>query len=166
MSNKIIVENSTLDGKVRVSGAKNSALRLLAASILTKEPIILNNSPNKILDMKIHIEMLEVLGKSCIVEDDKITINENDFQNELLWTKRSIRNTLLILGAMTARSGFGKVPLPGGCKLGERKYDLHVMILEKFGCKVWEEDGYLCAENPKRFSACDIFLPFRSTGAT
>jgi len=166
LSNKILVKNSSLNGKVRVSGAKNSALRLLAASLLTNESVVLNNSPNKILDMQIHIEMLKTLGKNCIVEKDKIIINENNFKNELVWTKRSIRNTLLILGALTTRSGFGKVPLPGGCKLGDRKYDLHVMILEKFGCKVWEEDQYLLAENPKRFTACDIFLPIRSTGAT
>src|SRR5690606_27001227 len=76
-------------------------------------------------------------------------------------------NTLLILGALTARFGEGKVPLPGGCKLGERKYDLHVMLLEQLGAEVWEEGDFLCAKvKGDRLKGNDIFLPMRSTGAT
>src|SRR5690606_15696866 len=85
---------------------------------------------------------------------------------ELIWDKRSIRNTLLILGAVTAKYGHGKVPLPGGCKLGDRKFDLHIMLLQKLGARVWEEDGYLCAESNGKLKASNIFLPIRSTGAT
>jgi len=70
------------------------------------------------------------------------------------------------LGALTTRFGEGRVPLPGGCKLGERKYDLHIMLLERMGAKVWEEEGYLCAKVDGRLSGTDIHLPIRSTGAT
>jgi UDP-N-acetylglucosamine 1-carboxyvinyltransferase len=73
---------------------------------------------------------------------------------------------LLILGALVTRFGEGRVPLPGGCKLGERKYDLHVMLLERLGAKVWEEDDILCAKSKGKLIGSEIHLPMRSTGAT
>lgn len=154
-------------GKVRVSGAKNSALRMLAASILTEEAVFLSESPNGLSDMKVHIEMLEVLGKSCGVSGSELVITESSpLDGQLSWEGRSIRNTLLILGALTARLGYGSVPLPGGCALGDRKYDLHVNLLESMGARVWEENGFLYAEANGRLKGVDIRLPFRSTGAT
>ena len=157
----------TINGEVTVSGAKNNALRLLAASLLTDSPIYLTNYPSGLLDAQIHVEMLEKLGKKCTVHGNVIKIEkEYDLLSELTWDKRSIRNTLLILGALTARTGFGAVPLPGGCALGERKYDLHVMLLEKMGAKVFQEGNMLCAKAPDGLKAADIFLPIRSTGAT
>lgn len=168
--NKLVVSPTRLVGEVRVSGAKNSALRLLAASLLTSEPICLTNYPSTLLDTRIHVEMLERLGKRCrLTAPNQLDITEETFpQSELRWEKRSIRNTLLILGALTARTGKGKVPLPGGCKLGDRKYDIHIMVLEALGARVWEEDNHLCAEVPegRRLKGNDIFLPMRSTGAT
>jgi UDP-N-acetylglucosamine 1-carboxyvinyltransferase len=110
-----------------------------------------------------------MLGKKVSLENDNIHIFETriSLNTELVWQDRSIRNTLLILGALTARFGKGKVPLPGGCNLGERKYDLHVMALEKMGATVWEENNYLCAEcKTGRLKGSNIHLPIRSTGAT
>lgn len=167
---KLVINPSRLVGEVKVSGAKNSALRLLAASLLTAGSIKLKNYPSTLLDAQLHVEMLEALGKCCdLISETEIEITEACFPpSELLWEKRSIRNTLLILGALTARTGKGKVPLPGGCKLGDRKYDIHIMVLEALGARVWQEDNYLCAEVPgeKRLQGTDIFLPLRSTGAT
>lgn len=167
---KLSVSGGTkLVGQVQLSGAKNSALRLLAASMLTSEEVILNNYPASLLDTEVHVEMLRALGKNCeLLSDESILIKENNgLQSTLNWEGRSIRNTLLVLGALTARTGRGAVPLPGGCKLGERKYDLHVMLLEALGAKVWEDGDYLCAEAPKDgLVGADINLPMRSTGAT
>lgn len=166
-SNILKVQKSRLIGQVDVSGAKNSALRLLAASLLTDELVELYHSPNELLDMQVHIGMLEKLGKECFFSGDYLAIREKEKpDNALFWEGRSIRNTLLILGALTARLGEGRVPLPGGCNLGERKYDLHVMILEQMGAKVWEEEGYLNASAVGKLKGCDIHLPIRSTGAT
>jgi UDP-N-acetylglucosamine 1-carboxyvinyltransferase len=163
----IKVSKGKLVGTVKVSGAKNSALRLLAASILTDELVELHNFPNGLLDVQVHLEMLKVLGKSYTSEKDTVKISEErNNVTTLNWDERSIRNTLLILGALTTRFGEGKVPLPGGCKLGERKYDLHVMLLERLGAKVWEEGDYLCAKVDGRLIGNEIFLPMRSTGAT
>ncbi len=163
----IKINKTRLEGQVELSGAKNSALRLLAASVLTDEPIEILRSPNGLSDMQVHISMLRKMGKTCIDKKNYLRIEENNkITHELLWDERSIRNTLLILGSLTTRFGEGRVPLPGGCRLGDRKYDLHVMVLEKMGAKVWEEDGYLCAKSTGRLKGCDIYLPIRSTGVT
>lgn len=162
------VFKSQLEGTVSIAGAKNSALRLLAASILSEESIILENYPSQLLDAEVHVEMLHALGKTTeLITSDIIEIVENtNLKTSLVWEGRSIRNTLLILGALTTRFGEAKVPLPGGCKLGERKYDLHVMLLERLGARVWEEGEYLCAEAKGGLVGADIHLPMRSTGAT
>lgn len=160
-------QRSRLVGEVAVSGAKNSALRLLAASLLTSDPIQLSNYPGEILDAQVHEGMLSALGKACDLEGDCIKISEpNKLVTTLKWDGRSIRNTLLILGALTTRFGFGAVPLPGGCKLGERKYDIHVMLLEQLGATVREEGDMLIAEAKAGLTGADIHLPIRSTGAT
>lgn len=170
MSNEslLYVSKARLQGRISLAGAKNSALRLLAASLLTSEVVELRNYPAGLLDAQIHVDMLRALGKDAeVIGDDVIRISEHDaLKSQLRWEGRSIRNTLLILGALTARLGAGSVPLPGGCKLGERKYDLHVMLLEKLGAKVWEDDAYLYAEAPNGLVGADIHLPLRSTGAT
>lgn len=165
--NILRVSKTKLEGKVKVSGAKNAALKLLTASVLTSDKVELFDSPNGLLDMQVHIGMLEKMGKTCYQKDGYLCIEESStISNELLWDERSIRNSLLILGALTARFNQGKVPLPGGCPLGDRKYDLHIQVLESMGAKVWEEDGYLCAKSNGRLIGCEIHLPIRSTGAT
>jgi len=163
------VERSVLNGRVEVSGAKNSVLRLLAASLLTPEPLTIQNFPTSLLDGRIHIGMLEKLGKQCEVDEaaGSVTITESDaITSTLEWDDRSIRNTLLILGALVSRTGHGAVPLPGGCNLGDRKYDLHVMLLEALGARVWQDGKMLCAEAPNGLKGAEIHLPIRSTGAT
>lgn len=169
MANTIKISTSPpLTGSVTLAGAKNSALRLLAASLLTPGRVTLTQYPAGLLDAQVHVDMLKVLGKSTHATTDRIEIDEASEPTQVLdWTGRSIRNTLLILGALTARLGAGRVPLPGGCKLGERKYDLHVMLLERLGARVWDEGDYLCADAPAGgLVGADIHLPLRSTGAT
>lgn len=165
---KLSVHPGKLNGSVKLSGAKNSALRLLAASLLSSDEITLTNYPAPLLDAQVHVDMLNHLGKQCTLNgEESITITEAaEIKSTLSWEGRSIRNTLLILGALTTRLGVGSVPLPGGCKLGERKYDLHVMLLERLGARVWEEGDYLCAEAKGGLVGADIYLPMRSTGAT
>lgn len=165
---KYKVNKSSINGVIKISGAKNSVLRLMAASILTSDEIILENYPDKLLDVQVHQEMLSILGKEILLLDGKrCSIRQREeCIGKLLWEGRSIRNTLLILGALVARHGYGKVPLPGGCRLGERKFDLHVMLLEKLGAAVSEDGNYLVAEAPNGLVGTDIELPMRSTGAT
>ncbi|MEM5512868.1 UDP-N-acetylglucosamine 1-carboxyvinyltransferase [Pseudoalteromonas sp. AS84] len=169
---KITVKPAILNGTVKVSGAKNSVLRLMAATLLTNEKLVIQNYPATLLDAIVHKDMLEVLGKNCVVQDDVLVVEEpSGLASKLDWHGRSIRNTLLILGGLVTRTGYGAVPLPGGCSIGggtgERAYDLHVMLLEKLGAKVWGEGGFLHAKAPDGgLVGADIHLPIRSTGAT
>jgi UDP-N-acetylglucosamine 1-carboxyvinyltransferase len=166
---KISIEKSKLEGVVKLSGAKNSVLRLLAASLLTDEKIILTNYPSNLLDAQIHLEMLERLGKKCtLVEENKLIIeSDGGVYSDLLWEDRSIRNTLLILGALVTKTGSGSVPLPGGCQLGDRSFDLHELVLKNLGADVWVEEGKLLAKSNKNtLIGANIVLPLRSTGAT
>jgi len=162
---------SRLYGEVQVGGAKNSALRLLAASLLTKDDIVIENYPREILDAQLHVEMLELLGKNCDVSADQIVITESDeLHQELVWHKRSIRNTLLILGALVARHGYARVPLPGGCRIGgaggDRSYDLHKYVLERLGAKIEDDGTTLSATAEGGLRGAEIVLSIRSTGAT
>ena len=164
---KFVVEKSALKGTVKISGAKNSVLRLLAASILFDKDVELINYPSSLLDVQVHEDMLRYLGKEINVQDEHVVISQQkDISTNLEWHDRSIRNTLLILGASVAKYGYGRVPLPGGCKLGERKYDIHVHVLESLGARVYEDGEYLIAESNGRLKGCDIHLRMRSTGAT
>ncbi|NVM21054.1 MAG: UDP-N-acetylglucosamine 1-carboxyvinyltransferase [Desulfobacterales bacterium] len=161
------IRPSRLVGSVHVSGAKNSALKLLTASLLTDEKVEIDNYPAGLVDVQIHVDMLRQLGKDCHLEEDKIIITEPDkIKTRLDWHGPSIRNTLLILGALVTRTGEGAVPLPGGCQIGDRKYDLHEMLLREMGAEVWTEDNMLCAEVKGGLKGIDIHLPVRSTGAT
>lgn len=164
------VRRGRIEGEVHLDGAKNSALRLLAASLLSASPIELTNYPAPLLDTQIHVGMLEELGKSVEKTGPRsVRISEDAAppRSVLEWQGRSIRNTLLILGALTGRTGRASVPLPGGCRLGERKYDLHVHVLESLGARVWDDAQYLHAEAPVGgLVGNDIHLRLRSTGAT
>ncbi len=170
MSDILEIGPSKLEGEVTLSGAKNSVLKLLAASLLTDEDVIIKNFPESLSDAQIHLDMLEKLGKKIELfkECKEVKISQStELPNELIWDSRSIRNTLLILGSVFARKGEMAVPHPGGCKLGERKHDIHISILESFGAIVEESDTTLKAKrNVNKLVSCDIHLPMRSTGAT
>lgn len=170
-SEMLTVFPSRLYGKIHVSGAKNSALRMLAASLLSADEVVLENYPSTLLDARLHVEMLTRLGKKCTVEDERISIREEtQLSTELRWEKQSIRNTLLILGGLVARYGYGSVPHPGGCQIGSagtgRSYDLHLMLLERLGARVHDDGETLTAEAPDGLRGADIELSVRSTGAT
>lgn len=166
-SKKFLIKPSVLNGEVSISGAKNSVLKLLSASLLTDDEVILRNYPASLSDAEIHREMLEKLGKKCTVRGNILSIKkEQHLISDLVWDDRSIRSTLLMLGCILTRNGNASVPLPGGCKLGERKYDIHVYVLESLGAKVWEGNDRLYASSDGRLKGAEIHLPMRSTGAT
>ena len=166
----LLVGKSKLEGEVTLQGAKNAALKFLAASLLTSGDVLVERCPVGMSDVQVHLDMLNCLGKVCKYQDNNsVLISEGGaVTQELMWDGRSIRNTLLVLGALFARHGYGKVPLPGGCRLGERKYDLHVDILEAFGGSVRDDHDYLVVERDvaKPLKGATVHLPLRSTGAT
>ena len=175
MSPKVLQEFASLtiapsvpEGSVRLSGAKNSALRLLVASVLTPHPVVIRRFPEDLLDIRVQTEMLEQLGKRVTVSEGTALIEEpGGLSSELEWGERSIRNTLLLLGALLARFGEGHVPLPGGCDLGARPFDLHERLFGELGVETWIEGDQLCARHPRGVVGGGTFSsPIRSTGVT
>lgn len=168
MEKLIVTGGNRLEGTVALSGAKNSALKAVCASILASGQIRLFNMPTKMQDVRKQINLLKTVGaKVCIDNDmvtiDSSTINEWDVHcNE----DESVRTTLLMLGSLLGRFGKARVPLPGGCKIGERKYDLHIYALERLGARIRvTDDGFLVAECDG-LKGTEIEFPIRTTGGT
>lgn len=159
---------SVPEGSVRLGGAKNSALRLLVASALTSKPVVIRRFPEDLLDVRVQVGMLERLGKRVTVSDGTALVEEPaGLGSELEWDGRSIRNTLLLLGALLGRFGEARVPLPGGCDLGDRPFDLHERLIGRLGATVWVEGNRLCARHADgRVSGGSFSSPIRSTGVT
>lgn len=166
-----IVGGRTLKGKVRLSGAKNSALKVLCAACMTHERVKLLNMPFGIYDVRIMLEMLKSVGVQFYVEDraknaitiDSSSMNRWDVQSP---SGRSVRTSLLLLGTLLSRFGKARVPLPGGDKIGVRKYNLHVYALKQFGVKFRRASkGYLEAKCDG-LKGAEIEFPIRTTGGT
>jgi len=137
-----------LEGEVRISGAKNAALPILAASILTDERVTIGNVPH-LKDVTTMIELLGRLGvevtvhEGMQVEIDPGPINEFSAPYDLVKTMRA---SILVLGPLLGRFGQADVSLPGGCAIGARPVDLHVTALQAMGAQVRIEDGYIRAK--------------------
>jgi len=136
---KFIIEGRTpLQGEVTPSGNKNSALPILAACILTDQPVILHNIPN-ILDIKTMRSLLESLGVSVTTIDEhtwKVQAEEVRPANLDPELCRNIRASILLAGPMTARSGHLHLPPPGGDVIGRRRVDTHILALRELGAEV------------------------------
>ena len=142
-----IVGGKRLSGSVRIAGAKNSALPILASGLLASEPVTIKNLPH-LHDVTTMIELLGRMGVSMLVGDklsveiDPRTINSCVAPYELVKTMRA---SILVLGPLVARYGEARVSLPGGCAIGSRPVDLHIKGLEAMGATVTVEDGYIHA---------------------
>jgi UDP-N-acetylglucosamine 1-carboxyvinyltransferase len=150
MDKFIIQGGARLEGEVRVSGAKNSALPALAACLLTDEPVVLRRIP-KVRDIQTMCGLLERCGASveaargaCRVRVPEITSPEASY--ELVKTMRA---SSLVLGPLVARCGRARVSLPGGCAIGTRPINLHLAGLEQLGARIRQEHGYVEAEAPR-----------------
>lgn len=168
MEKFVIKGGNVLKGTVTVSGAKNSALKVLCASILTPEKVRLFNMPTEIEDVKVQMDMLKSIGVNVTTENDMVTIDSSPIREyEVFMDKeKGIRTSLLMLGSMLGRFGRAKVPLPGGDNIGERKYDLHIYALERLGAKVRvTDDGFLEAECDE-LKGAEIEFPFLTMGGT
>ena len=136
-----------LDGEVRISGAKNAALPILAATLLADSPVIVSNAPH-LRDVTTMIELLGRMGASVTVDErlrvevDPTTTNETSAPYELVKTMRA---AILVLGPLVARYGRADVSLPGGCAMGARPVNIHVAGLQAMGAEVHIENGYIRA---------------------
>ena len=167
-SEKIIITGGNrLEGKVKTSGAKNSALSIMAAALLTKETCILKNIP-PLTDVYIMAEVIRKLGVKVEWRgEDSLYINSDDFNHyeapyELV---KMMRASFLVMGPLLARLKKAKISLPGGCAIGARPVDYHIKGFEKMGAQIVVEKGYIKAE-AKQLKGADIYLDFPSLGAT
>jgi UDP-N-acetylglucosamine 1-carboxyvinyltransferase len=157
---------SSLSGEVQISGAKNSALKIMAASLMIPGEVTLRRVPN-ITDVWLMAEVIERLGATVVFEEDRLTIDASGELGEEtsyeLVTK--MRASIQVLGPLLARRGRAKVALPGGDAIGSRPVDLHLQGLEKMGAKFTVEHGYIEGV-AGRLQGTRILLEFPSVGAT
>lgn len=166
MDKLIISGPCTLSGNVRISRAKNAYLPILAAVLLSDKPIHLKNIPD-LQDIKTMIKLLSNLGvqvskKGDITTFDASTLNSHEATYDLVKTMRA---SIFVLGPLLARLGKAKVSLPGGCAIGTRPIDLHLTNLEKLGCEITLNAGYVEAHVTK-MQPTNLRLDFPSVGAT
>ena len=167
MRKALVTGGKRLSGKVSISGSKNAALPILAATILLHGETTLTNVPN-LLDVITMIRVLRALGlRAEYYEPNTVKICTNDSIKHVapyeLVTK--MRASFFIIGPILARMGLAKVPLPGGCDIGSRPVDMHIKGLEALGAKVEMEHGFVIVKANK-LKGAKIYLDFPSVGAT
>ncbi len=161
MEKLLITGGKRLSGNVRISGAKNAALPILAATLLTEDPITIDNMPH-LRDVTTTIELLCRLGVDIMMGDHmSVTINASQLTQfvapyELVKTMRS---SILVLGPLLSRFGQAEVSLPGGCAIGTRPVDLHLTALEALGATIKVENGYIKASTRGRLKGTTITFP-------
>ena len=166
-----ITGGARLQGEIPISGAKNSAIKLMAASLLSDEPLRLTNMP-RLADTRFLGKLLQRLGAEVVEADGA------DGPETLLTTReiisdfapydlvRQMRASFNVLGPLLARTGQAKVSLPGGCTIGARPVDLHLKALEALGARIDLHEGYVYAQAPGGLKGGLIEFPFNSVGAT
>lgn len=164
-----IVGGRPLEGRIPISGAKNSALKLMAAALLSEDPLDLTNMPN-LADTRFMAQLLASLGVAVDWPEGQSTARL--FAREIRSTiapydlVRKMRATFNVLGPLLARAGHATVSLPGGCAIGARPVDLHLKAFEAMGADILIEAGYVKAAALRGLRGAHIQFPFVSVGAT
>jgi len=167
MSRLMIEGGSVLSGTVSIHGAKNSALPILAATILAHGPSEIHNCPF-LSDVAASVRILRYLGCDVYRADSSVSvdsrnIDRSDVPDSLM---REMRSSIVFLGAIAARTGEAHMSFPGGCELGQRPIDLHLWGLRQLGMEIVEEGGKIICKTNGRLRGSTIPLSFPSVGAT
>ncbi len=163
-----IIGGQPLQGEVTISGAKNAALPILMAALLSETPITFSNVP-KLNDIETTLKLLTQFGaKTQWLNDDSLTIDASNIDHcrasyELVKTMRA---SILVLGPLLARFGHAEVSLPGGCAIGARPVNLHIHGLKLMGADIDVENGYIIARNNGRLQGATIFMDTVSVTGT
>lgn len=146
-----------LEGSVKVSGAKNAALPLIAMTILSKIPVVIDNLPH-VVDIRTLLKLLDHLGATFSLEGNRATIDTHHLTNTTATYDivRTMRASILVLGPLLTRFGHCEVSLPGGCAIGQRPIDLHLKALEQMGAEITIHAGYVRAEAPQGLKGAHI----------
>ncbi|MGZ4109169.1 MAG: UDP-N-acetylglucosamine 1-carboxyvinyltransferase [Actinomycetota bacterium] len=166
MDRLIVTGGGRLSGSVGLAGAKNSALKLMAAALLAPGRTTLHNVP-RIQDCRTMADVLEHLGESVAWDGSTLSVDATELRSleapyELV---SRMRASILVLGPLLARCGRARVAMPGGCNIGSRKIDLHLKGLQKMGATFEQEHGFL-EGRADRLHGAIISLDFPSVGAT
>jgi UDP-N-acetylglucosamine 1-carboxyvinyltransferase len=158
---KLLIQGGvSLSGEIRIAGAKNSALPILAATLLTDETVQVCNLPH-LYDITTMLELLGCMGVEPVVDEKlNVEVNSSSIRHcsapyDLVKTMRA---SILVLGPLLAHFGKAEVALPGGCAIGSRPVNLHISALEKMGADIVVEDGYIKASVDGRLKGCHIFM--------
>lgn len=158
---KLLIEGGvSLRGEIRIAGAKNSALPILAATLLTQDTVQICNLPH-LFDITTMIELLGCMGVQPIIDEKlNVEVNSSSIKHfsapyELVKTMRA---SILVLGPLLTRYGRAEVALPGGCAIGSRPVNLHISALEKMGANILVEDGYIKASVKGKLKGAHIFM--------
>ena len=156
-----------LQGSIQISGAKNSALPVIAATILSDKPVKLTNLPN-VVDIRTLLKLLNILGgtvehNNTVANINNGTMNSTKAVYEIV---SQMRASILVLGPLLARFGECEVSLPGGCAIGQRPIDLHLKALEAMGAKIEIKGGYVRAEAPNGLQGAKIVFDKITVGGT
>lgn len=144
MEKLIIAGGRPLKGEVVISGAKNAALPILCASLLSREPLTLTNVP-QLNDIRTLLKLLAEMGVKVQRDGDTVSLDAAALNNPVASYElvKTMRASILVLGPLVARCGEAKVSLPGGCAIGARPVDLHIKGLQSMGAEVKVEHGYV-----------------------
>ena len=160
MDKLIINGGISLKGEIRIAGAKNSALPIMAATLLTQETVQICNLPH-LYDITTMLELLGCMGVQPIVDEKlNVEVNSSSIKHfsapyELVKTMRA---SILVLGPLLARYGQAEVALPGGCAIGSRPVNLHIKGLQAMGATITVEDGYIKAKVSGKLKGANIFM--------
>jgi len=162
-----ITGGNRLSGSISCSGAKNAALPMLAATILSDKPVTFKNLPY-LQDITTMFEILGSMGADITLNENMdfmiSTANLHDFEARYELVK-TMRASILVLGSLVARHGFARIALPGGCAIGTRPVDFHLAALEQLGAKIELKNGYIEA-SAKKLIGCEITFPGISVTGT
>lgn len=169
MSRFIITEGKPLRGKVRISGAKNSVLPIIAASLLAEGQSVIEEIPY-LKDVDIMCELVSSLGTKVELSSDRtrLGISCSSLANTIAPYElvNKLRASFLVMGPLLARNGSTRISLPGGCAIGSRPVDLHLKGFTAMGATITQGHGYIEARTHGRLAGAKIYLDFPSVGAT
>jgi UDP-N-acetylglucosamine 1-carboxyvinyltransferase len=167
MDKFLITGGVKLEGEVRISGAKNAALPLLAATILADSPITITNVPN-LKDVNTLVKLIGGLGVTIGYENDTVKADTSTLDNQFAPYElvKTMRASILVLGPLLARYGNAKVSLPGGCAIGSRPVDQHLKALEALGAHIEVENGYVHASVDGRLKGGEVVFDMVTVGGT
>lgn len=159
MDKFVIQGNKRLKGDVTISGSKNAALPIMAATLLTDEECIIHNVP-RLEDIHTMIKILKGLGKDIVFEQNTLVVKQRSTKSYCAPYRlvRTMRGSFCVLGPLLAKRRQAKVSLPGGCVIGVRPVDLHLKGLEELGAQIKIHEGYCCASLSESLTGKRIFL--------